>query len=149
MPPELGRPSLSESTGAPSKKFSPQFDKRSSHTKEDAMAGATDGDFFEDSDRAAAQCRRFEESQHRTTVFHGGGQSADSAALPGHQPNTVDGVFQISGQAESEDAAFEDTGGGPSIENVDASSSEEEELTYNSQGKPLPRSVMKASGDKK
>ena len=33
-PHELGRPSLSESTGAPSKNFSPQFDKISSHTKD-------------------------------------------------------------------------------------------------------------------
>jgi len=33
-PPELGRPSLSESMGAKSKKFiSPQFDKKSSQTK--------------------------------------------------------------------------------------------------------------------
>ncbi len=32
-PHELVRPSLSESTGAPSKNFSPQFDKISSHTK--------------------------------------------------------------------------------------------------------------------
>ena len=54
MPVELGRPSLSESTGAPSKKFSPQFDKRSSHTKEDAVIGTADGDFLVDSDRGAA-----------------------------------------------------------------------------------------------
>ena len=33
-PHELGRPSLSESTGPPSKNFSPQFDKISSHTKD-------------------------------------------------------------------------------------------------------------------
>ena len=33
QPPELGRPSLSESTVGHSKNFSPQFDRKSSHTK--------------------------------------------------------------------------------------------------------------------
>lgn len=61
LPPELGRPSLSESTGA-SKKFSPQFDKRSSHTKEDAMLGVGDRDILEDSESANAQCRGFVEN---------------------------------------------------------------------------------------
>jgi len=70
LPPELGRPSLSESTtGAPSKKLSPQFDRRSSCTKEDVAAGGG-GDFFEDSNKTAAGFHRFNQ---RAEVFHGGG----------------------------------------------------------------------------
>jgi len=50
-PPELGRPSLSESTVGHSKNFSPQFDRVSSHTKNAAIRRATKNeDLLDDED---------------------------------------------------------------------------------------------------
>ena len=49
-PPELGRPSLSESTVGHSKNFSPQFDRMSSHTKNAARRAANNEDLLDDED---------------------------------------------------------------------------------------------------
>lgn len=80
-PPELGRPSLSESTGAKSKQFSPQFDKISSHTKNKKPMG--DGENLLDDEESV--CGAFIGSN--TYNYHGKGSS---------QPISVDGIFQMS-----------------------------------------------------
>ena len=54
-PPELGRPSLSESTVGHSKNFSPQFDRMSSQTK-NVVRRATDNEDLLDEDPS---CRGF------------------------------------------------------------------------------------------
>ena len=47
-PPELSRPSLSESTVGHSKNFSPQFDRMSSHTKNAARRGGNNEDLLDE-----------------------------------------------------------------------------------------------------
>ena len=67
------------------------------------------------------------------------------------QTRTVDGVFQMIGQHVEAPSDTEEFDGDPSTENnamasVDNGDSSDEDLTYNSQGKPIPRKKL---GDKK
>lgn len=109
----------------------------SNHTKENR--GADSSELLEDENRPS--CRGFMPS---TQTFHGGGRDAGA----------VDGVFQVIGR--DVDPALEDASEtGTREEEVQDSEDgddDEAEMSYNSQGKPLPRgsAVMKAtSGERK
>ena len=54
----LGRPSLSESTGAASKNFSPAFDKRSSNTRDNQPHRSSNENLLDDEDEEPS-CRGF------------------------------------------------------------------------------------------
>ena len=119
--------------GASSKNFSPQFDKRSSRTKKTDRHACNEEDILdEDEDAAAGQpkVRKFLETR-ANPEFCG--------AHPAQ--HKVDGIFQVIGQ--DVESALDDASA-PLDEGGDADEDEEEELTYNSQGKPIAR--LKAGG---
>lgn len=64
VPPELGRPSLSESTGPPSKNFSPKFDKMSNRTGQE--------DLLDENVSEEAPCNTLNTSGK---TYHGGGRA--------------------------------------------------------------------------
>ena len=116
-PHELGRPSLSESTGAPSKNFSPQFDKISSHTKNNQPRISGEENLLSDDDTGQPACTSFPNSENAT--FHGGGTGRKKSR------QEVDGVFQVS--AHDVDSSVNDG----SLANY-GDSDDDDELTYNS-----------------
>jgi len=85
----LSRPSLSEQP--PTTNFSPQFDKRTSHSREELLDDNP-------------SCRGFDGDSSKNATFHGGGQAHLS-----HRPSKVDGVFRIGLDVE---AAQDDEGKG-------------------------------------
>ena len=134
-PPELGRASLSESTvGHHTKKFSPQLDKMSSQTKNNSMMGqgADDEDLLDEDEGQPSSCRDFL-SHHQI-----------SGAAGMAQQNSVDGIFQIQPGLEPQS---NESSSNAQLINSQVNSDDEDELTFNSQGKPVPRKAV--VGDKK
>ena len=89
QPPELGRPSLSESMGASSKNFSPQFDKRSSRTQKSGRPlGCDEENILDDEEES--------EGQPAVNTFLGGRRANphfQGGEGVGRCQQKVDGIF--------------------------------------------------------
>ena len=97
LPHELGRPSFSDSTNAPSKKFSPRV---SSHAKKNSQNAAANRNLLDEDDSERQPSNQLMSSSNRT--FHGGGTDGGAST----RPISVDGVFLVSTQQDKEPPPF-------------------------------------------